>query len=522
MVWILAFVALAASPAEGADWRADLDRAIAMDAGPERDDLVSEIARAAPGWNEIRLHIQAMEFDEPAETLAILDSAMCIDGVMRPWVLYVSTHYDPMTPTPLLVRIHGGVGTPNIDPQPVKLASEDEFAAGIQERGWLGIYPMGQDGATWWDDVGMANIRNIIRRVKRDYNVDDDRVYMGGFSDGGSGSFAHAMLEPTDFAAFLCLNGHMGVGSRTGGKHLYAPNMMNTPIYATTTHDDRLYPTRKMGPTMNMAAKAGADILFRSFEGEHDFDDIRSDLPVMWEFLERHPRDPFPPRIVWEAAETKHGQCMWFSIDKIMPWHEAKWHHDHNMSLVDDRITFGFIPDYDYEGDGVYVARVIEETAAEAIGLLADDIIVRGEDMRIGDMDDLNKYKQGLYRGGPFGVTVKRGDEHVVLRGSLLEPENYLIFKREKPSARADVICSGNHIWMRASRLGAFSVLIHPDMVNLDENLIITVNRELVYDASVQPDLEFMVQNFLENRDRRLLYVAAIEINLEEKKEAKK
>jgi hypothetical protein len=515
VVLVVLILAGAAAGAGAPDWRADLDRVLAMEPGPERDAVVGAVAGAAPGWNEIRLHIQAMEFDPPRDTLAILDSTMCTDGVTRPWVLYVSTHYDPATPAPLLVRIHGAVGTPRVRSDALKYGSEDEFAIGIQERGWLGIYPMGQEGATWWDEVGMANIHNLIRRVKRDYNVDDDRVYMCGFSDGGSGAFAHAMLAPTDYAAFLALNGHMGVASRSGDMSLYAPNMMNTPIYATTTHDDRLYPTAKMQVTFDMAAAAGADIMYRTFAGEHDFEDIRSDLGFMWEFLERHPRDPFPSSIVWEAADRKYGACRWFAVEGVTAAPAERWHGDHNATLVDDRITFGFIADYEYEGDGVYVGRVLEGTAAEAMGLLADDIIVRGEDMHIGNSNELDAYKQGLRRGGPFGVTVKRGDELVVLRGSLPEPENYLLFKRKQPSARADVTCLGNHIMIRASRLGAFRVLVHPDMVNLDENLVITVNRKVVYDDRVEPDLEFMIRNFLENRDRKLLYVAAVDISLE-------
>ena len=506
--------AVPAASAEATDWRADLGAAIAMEAGPERDALVKSAARGAPGWNEVRLHIEAIEFGEPTGVMAVLDSTLCTDGVMRPWVLYVSTHYDPATPAPLVVRIHGGVGTPNIRSQPVEYASEDEFALPIQERGWLGIYPMGQHGATWWDDVGMANIRNLIRRVKRDYNVDDDRVYMCGFSDGGSGSFAHAMLCPSDYAAFLALNGHMGVASRVNDMPLYAPNMFNTPLYVTTTHDDDLYPTRKMAATVETARDAGADILYKTFPGGHDFEAIRSDLPFMFDFMERHPRDPFPARIVWEAAAADYGQCRWFIIEKTTTAAPERWHRDYNVTLTDDRITFGFISDWDYDGDGVYVSRVIEGTAAEAMGLLADDIIVRGEDMHIGNLDDLNVYKERLRRGGPFGVTVKRGEEQVILRGRLPDPENYLLFKREWPSARADVTLTSNRISIRASRLGAFRVLIHPDMLNLDENLIITVNGETVYDAQVVPDLEFMIENFLENRDRKILYIAEIEVDL--------
>ncbi len=515
-------LALPAAGAAAEGWRADLDAALAMEPGPGRDEIVARVARAAPGWKDIALHIEAMEFGEPPGRQAILDSTVCIDGVTRPWVLYVSTHYDPATPAPLMVRLHGGVGVADIRDDPAGLASEDDFTVEIEKRGWLGLFPMGQYGATWWDDVGMANIRNLVREVKRAYNVDDDRVYMGGFSDGGSGSFAHAMLAPTDYAAFIAMNGHMGVASRDNDVPLYAPNMMNTPVYATTTHDDDLYPTRKMAPTISMAQRAGADILYKTFPGEHDFKDIASDLGFMMEFLTRHPRDPFPARIVWETADRKYGLCRWFAIDGTTTEEPRRWHIDYNVSLTDDRITFGFIPDWQYEGEGVYVSRVIDGTAAEAMGLLADDIIVLGEEMPIRDMDGLDAYKQKLRRGGPLGVTVRRGDEQVVLRGELPEPENYLLFKREWPSARADVTLAGNRIDIRASRLAACRVLVHPDMVNLGENLVIAVNGEVVHDALVKPDPAFMIENFCKNRDRKLLYVAEIKVDVKSRKEAAK
>ena len=53
-------------------------------------------------------------------------------------------------------------------------------------------------------------------------------------------------------------------------------------------------------------------------------------------FLERHPRDPFPSEIVWEAGDSKFGLCRWFAIDGITTEEPAAWHVDHNVALVDD------------------------------------------------------------------------------------------------------------------------------------------------------------------------------------------
>jgi hypothetical protein len=382
--------------------------------------------------------------------------------------------------------------------------------------GWIALFPFGQAGATWWDEVGMENIRTLVRTAKRELNVDDDRVWMAGFSDGASAGFAHAMLAPSDYAAFVALNGHMGVASLDGDLPTYAPNMAATPIFATTTFDDGLYPSHKMGPSIEMARKAGADIHYREFPGEHDFDDVAEELPAIARFLERHARDPFPSWIVWEAGATDFGDCRWISIDRITTEEPAQWHRDYNYSLVDDRVTIGFQPDYDFEGGGILVGVLSDgDYPARSIGLVAGDIIVKADDARVDSLPDLNVWKRTVERGDPFEMTVLRDGERVVLRGSLPEPAGHFIFKRSVPSAVVRASCSANRIEVETSRVGSFKILVHPDMVVLDRSLVIEVNGEVVYDDIVRPDLEFMLQNYLDNRDRRLMYVAEVVVDLQ-------
>ena len=64
------------------------------------------------------------------------------------------------------------------------------------QYGWIIIFPLGQRGATWFDRVGMANVLAQLAAVKRRYNVDEDRVFLGGFSDGGSGALSWGFTTP--------------------------------------------------------------------------------------------------------------------------------------------------------------------------------------------------------------------------------------------------------------------------------------------------------------------------------------
>jgi poly(3-hydroxybutyrate) depolymerase len=499
-----------------AGWQTDLARALDTEPGSEQDKLVAAIVRAEPEFGELAAYIAGIEFPAVETGHLVLDSALCLDDVERPWVLYVPSAYEPGTPSPLLVRLHGGVGRADITENPLGYAEEDEWLPTAEQQGWLVLYPFGQDGATWWDRVGMGNIRNLIHTVKRRYNVDDDRVWMAGFSDGASAGFTWAMVEPNDFAAVVALNGHLGVGSLDGDLPLYAVNLANTPIYAVTTYDDELYPSRVMRPTIEMALRAGADIFYRELAGTHDFTYAAEELPRITAFLVRHPRDPFPAGVVWEAGLPEFGACRWLAIDSVTTDEPAPWHKDYNVGLVDSRVTIGFIQDDGFDGEGVKVSRVVDGSAAEAMGLKDGDIIIKGDGLSIANMDDLLEFKSRLERGDTFDLTLRRGEGTKVLAGSLPGPENYYIFKREMPSGLVRAGCYGNRIAIETSRVGALTILVHPDMLNLDEPVSITWNGRLVYDDRVTPDLDYAVRNFLKTRDRKTLYLRSISLRLPE------
>jgi hypothetical protein len=219
---------------------------------------------------------------------------------------------------------------------------------------------------------------------------------------------------------------------------------------------------------------------------------------------------------VWEVGAAEFGECRWIAIDRITTDEPAEWHDDHNVALLDDRITIGFQPDYGFEGTGILVGVLSDgDYPARSIGLTAGDVIVKADDARVDSLPDLNAWKETIERGDPFEMTVVREGEEVVLRGQLPDPAGYFIFKREVPSALMRADYSANRIVIETSRVGGFRVLVHPDMVVLDQPLVIEVDGEVVFDGVVEPDLRFMLENYLANRDRSLLYVAEIEIHLQ-------
>ncbi len=512
---IVILILLALSSTAIAGWQEDIDKLLAETDSVAQNKLITKIVKAKPDWRDVVIYLENKTFPPVEQTGLILRTTTCIDDVERPWVIYVPPDYEPSSSTPLFVYLHGGVSRSDIYDEPLRYAQESLFYKMAEKHGWFIIYPMGQAGATWWDEIGMANIANLVRTVKSEFNIDDDRVWLGGFSDGASAAFLHAMVAPSDYGAFIALNGHMGVGSEDGDLPTFAPNFYNTPVYATTTDRDQLYASNIMRATIDMARKAGGEIFYRELEGQHNIDDIDSEIPLISRFLDRHPRNPFPNKIIWETAEKKYGQCRWFAIDKVTIDQPEIWHTDHNVALIDDHITVGFMP-ADYEDSiGVKVDRLADGNyLAHRIGLQAGDIIIQADGMAITALNDLSQYKAGLKRGDYVELVVKRNDKKVTLKGQIPEPENYNLFFRKKPSALVKVGFASNRIDIDASRVGAFRILIHPDMVHLDQNLVIRVNGDVIHNEKISPDLNFILNNFVKNRDRLLIYVAELRIKI--------
>ncbi len=512
------FIAIAcvlASTAAGLaqQWQADLHTLANTAPGPEQDALIARIVSAEPDWGEVMTEIQSMTFPDAAGGEWFLDSATCIDGVRRPYVVYVPSGYNPQSPTPMLVHLHGVVGRPFIDPDPTQYVGNTALMEDAEKSGWFVLFPFGQEGAVWWDEVGMTNIAGQIRMMKSRFNIDDNRVYVSGISDGASAAFLYAMIRPTDFAAFAALNGSMGVGSEDGGHSTYAPNMANSSIYVTSADRDNYYPTSQMQKTIAMAEKAGANILYRKLQGEHIGSIIDYDYSDVFDYLAQHIRNSSPDTIIWETATPEFGVCKWLAIDEITTDEPADWHVDYNVALVDSTISIGFWPNDTFPGPGLMVASLSEgDRLSRRVGLQKGDIVINGNGMPIDSMADLNTFKATLKRGAAVSLTVKRDGKEIVLSGRMPAPRNYLIFMRDKPSAMIRAAYRDNRFDIQGSRVGAFRIRIDAQMIALDKNVVVTFNGNAIYDGRVEPDIGYMLRDYLANRDRMLVYVNEISL----------
>jgi polyhydroxybutyrate depolymerase len=134
----------------------------------------------------------------------------------RPYDLQVPSGYDAGTPTPLVVLLHGYTSNG------VNQKAYFHIGPVAERRGFLLAAPDGTVnplGARFWnatdaccnffgsdvDDV--AYLESVIDEISQQYNVDGDRVYLIGHSNGGFMAHRFACDRPGKVAAIVSLAG---------------------------------------------------------------------------------------------------------------------------------------------------------------------------------------------------------------------------------------------------------------------------------------------------------------------------
>jgi polyhydroxybutyrate depolymerase len=126
-----------------------------------------------------------------------------VDGITRTYYIHVPPAFDGASPLPLVLAFHGGGGKATMMHRVSKLTNTSD------EHSFIVVYPDGLEkqwgdrrAMTGFDRKGDLNfIRVLLNELERDYNVDPQRIYSTGISNGGFFSQDLAIAFPERIAA---------------------------------------------------------------------------------------------------------------------------------------------------------------------------------------------------------------------------------------------------------------------------------------------------------------------------------
>ncbi|MBK8026920.1 MAG: dienelactone hydrolase family protein [Chloroflexi bacterium] len=129
------------------------------------------------------------------------------DDAPRSYLVYVPPSYDPAVPTPAVVALHGRPGSAS------GMAAITDLNRVADEKGFIAVYPDGLNNE--WNSIGdligateqypqddVAFLKTLMDDLSLDLNLDRERLYVTGFSNGGFMTMRMACSAADTFAAF--------------------------------------------------------------------------------------------------------------------------------------------------------------------------------------------------------------------------------------------------------------------------------------------------------------------------------
>ena len=142
-----------------------------------------------------------------------INKTLFFDGQSRSYIIYVPASYNGSVDYPLLFSFHGGGGTSS------GFIFVNDMRPIADTANFIAVYPQAAvdptDGSNSWlhktptthNDVNF--IEAIIDTLSNDYNIDNDRVYACGYSEGGIFSYELGCRLNDRIAAFSSVSGSM-------------------------------------------------------------------------------------------------------------------------------------------------------------------------------------------------------------------------------------------------------------------------------------------------------------------------
>jgi dienelactone hydrolase len=362
----------------------------------------------------------------------------------------VPDDYDPATPLPLRVQLHGGVARRQA-PRPgggADVTASDNDVEGREAGGAGGgggglggppslgrrqaanrisgerqIYfqPSGWASAPWWSSLQVDNITRVVDALTRKYNIDESQIYLTGISDGGTGSYYIAMRDATRWSAVMPLNGSIVVlGNPSIGTEgeVFPNNLVNTPLYIVNGGRDPLYPVDHVKTHVEWFKNLGIELFFSpQMNAGHDtswwpYEKIRYE-----QFVHAHRRPSHPETVSWETERTDmYNRMRWLVVDKL------------GAGESDTKI-----PDTGY-------------------------------------------------------------------------------FKHKAPSGRVDVAREGNRFVAHSRFVKEFRLLLSPDIVDFARPVSVAVNDRPVFEGMVKKDVGTLMYWHAKDNDRTMLYGAEVKV----------
>lgn len=219
--------------------------------------------------------------------------------------LYVPRSYDPTKPAPLLLWGHGAGGSG---------AQQHTLWQDVAEQLGMLILSPSEPIAQGYskEPRERASTLEALRWARRIANVDENAIFVGGWSRGGHLAWDLALRHPDLFAGMVACVGGPLIGLGPTNNLRYLENIAHLPIRDLQgSGDDPLLLLNLHVAFKNLKKLHAKNAELIEFaELRHDADLSAVDWPTFFQSR----REPWPKQVVRVAADSTENRSAWIAI----------------------------------------------------------------------------------------------------------------------------------------------------------------------------------------------------------------
>jgi predicted esterase len=288
-----------------------------------------------------------------------------------PLKIYIPENYKSDVSSPAILILHGAVGLGSFaDAYKDTLNDDSLFYNYFAQKNFIVIRPFA-DTKVNFDWVinrfnGISNrtktnytfqtLCRIVNQLKQVLNIDDNKVFALGHSDGADGVFALEVYKPTIFAAFVAYNSML---LNLTNYDLYLRNTVNRPLYLVHSDLDDLRPIQQTRLIVKILDLLHSPVHYKEYVGYQHYDKhLKLDLPYSYKWIQTTRRNPFSKNITWELSDLSYNGCDWLQVTQFdTSVSAAKWQKEPNTKTYNKRDKiYSSTPYYDLNKSAVVKA----------------------------------------------------------------------------------------------------------------------------------------------------------------------
>lgn len=261
-----------------------------------------------------------------------------------PFKIFIPKEYKNAVPATLILLLHGAVGQSHFeDAYRESKKGEDIFFDYLSEKNCIILRPFADPSKkfNWvvnkYQDKANPTFMTLtatINRLKEFLNIDDNKVFAYGHSDGADGAFALDVYSPSLFAGFVCYN---SMFTNIFANDIYLHNAVNRKLYIVHSDLDDLRPIQQTRLIVHVLDSIRVPLKYKEYAGFQHYDKhLEKDLPYSNTFITTTERQSFSKKIYWQISNKINASCDWVSIRSCdTEQNKADWQSDLNVLTYD-------------------------------------------------------------------------------------------------------------------------------------------------------------------------------------------